>query len=109
MEKSVSPVLGEGHTALNEWKFLSGILSGEPIDSAQLDFYLLMANKNSTSSNNTNAQKMAFQPLQTSGEKFASNRFAVNEVQSPTRVKTTFGGESQRYSRFDIGSSCWAT
>lgn len=45
MEKGVVPVLGEEHPCLNEWKYLSGILSADIIDPSQLDFYLLMANK----------------------------------------------------------------
>lgn len=70
MERSVAPALGEGHSALNEWKYLSGILSNEPVDPAQLDFYLLMANKgnnnatNSGISSSSTPQKMTFQPLQ---------------------------------------------
>jgi hypothetical protein len=64
-------VLGEGHSALNEWKYLSGIFSNEPVELAQLDFYMLMANKGSNSSSNSGIsnhsghQKITFQPLQT--------------------------------------------
>jgi hypothetical protein len=46
MENGVIPCLPEDHIILNEWKFLSGILTLEPIDKNQIDFYLLMANKN---------------------------------------------------------------
>jgi hypothetical protein len=46
MENGVIPCLPEDHIILNEWKFLSGILTLEPIDQNQIDFYLLMANKN---------------------------------------------------------------
>lgn len=46
MENGVFPCLPEDHIILNEWKFLSGILTLEPIDKNQIDFYLLMANKN---------------------------------------------------------------
>lgn len=47
MENGVIPCLPEDHIILNEWRFLSGILTLEPIDQNQIDFYLLMANKNS--------------------------------------------------------------
>ena len=47
MNKSVLPCLPSDHSAVNEWKFLSGIMNGRPIDYNQLDFYLLMANKSS--------------------------------------------------------------
>ena len=40
-------MLGEDHPSLNEWKYLSTILSAEHIDPSQIDFYLLMANKSS--------------------------------------------------------------
>lgn len=47
MERGVIPCLPDNHPALNEWRFLSGILASEPTDYAQIDFYLLMANKSS--------------------------------------------------------------
>jgi len=97
MDRTVAPVLGEGHVALNEWKYLAGILSNEPVDSAQLDFYLLMANKGNSSASssgissnsNSNSQKLAFQG--TSTEKFG-NRFGSNEVLSPSRMKSPVSG-----------------
>ena len=49
MNNSVLPCLPKDHTAASEWRFLSGILTGRPIDYNQLDFYLLMANKSSPS------------------------------------------------------------
>ena len=49
MEKTITPALGDSHPSLNEWKYLSGILSTQPIDSSQIDFYLLMANKSGIS------------------------------------------------------------
>jgi len=45
MDKSVTPYLSDSHV-INEWRYLSGIMSGDPIDFGQIDFYLLMANKN---------------------------------------------------------------
>jgi len=45
MERSIIPYLPEQHPALNEWKFLNGIVSNTPIDYTQLDFYLLMVNR----------------------------------------------------------------
>jgi len=47
MDNGVIPCLHDDHIILNEWKFLSGILTLEPIDQNQIDFYLLMANKKS--------------------------------------------------------------
>jgi hypothetical protein len=48
MSKSVIPALPQNHHSLNEWKFLDGILCSNPIDFGQLDFYLHMVNKNSS-------------------------------------------------------------
>jgi len=45
MNNSVLPCFPDNHSSVSEWKFLSGILSGQPIDYNQIDFYLLMANK----------------------------------------------------------------
>lgn len=48
MNRTVVPALPDNHHSLNEWKFLNGIISSNPVDCAQLDFYLHMVNKNST-------------------------------------------------------------
>jgi hypothetical protein len=69
MEKGVAPVLGEDHPCLNEWKYLSGILSADTIDPSQLDFYLLMANKagNSGIKNNPSTLQKPINVYQLSG------------------------------------------
>lgn len=46
MSNTVVPSLPNNHPALNEWKFLTGILNNSSIQYNQLDFYLHMSNKN---------------------------------------------------------------
>lgn len=48
MNQSVIPSLPQNHPSLNEWKFLNGIISSNPIDCSQLEFYLHMVNKNNS-------------------------------------------------------------
>ena len=46
-ERTVSPHLNQNEEVMREWNHLNKILSSEPIDYSQIEFYLLLANKGS--------------------------------------------------------------
>ena len=48
-EKSVSPHLSDNDQVMREWNHLNKIISANPIDYSQIEFYLLLQNKNQTS------------------------------------------------------------
>ena len=45
-EKSVAPHLSGNDEVVREWNHLNKIISADPIDYSQIEFYLLLANKN---------------------------------------------------------------
>lgn len=45
-ERTVGPHLSQNEEVMREWNHLNKILSAEPIDYSQIEFYLLLANKN---------------------------------------------------------------
>lgn len=97
MERTVAPVLGEGHSSLSEWKYLSGILSASPIDISQLDFYMLMANKSSNSGIQSTGQTVqkggqVYEPL----KKNSNSQFDLDS--SPNRQRLNFGNEPPKLS-----------
>ena len=96
MEKGISPFLGEDHPSLHEWKYLKGILEGDPIDSTQIDFYLLMANKSDASENkvkSTSVNKL------TSSSRGYDRNFQHGSTMrtSPLKVIESKGTDSRRY------------
>lgn len=48
-EKSVAPYVGQNDDVMREWSHLNKIISSEPIDYNQIEFYLLLSNKNTPS------------------------------------------------------------
>lgn len=48
-EKSVIPSINENNSLLSEWKHFNGMISADPIDYQQVEFYLLMLNKSNPS------------------------------------------------------------
>lgn len=48
-EKSVSPHLSGNDEVMREWNHLNKIISADPVDYSQIEFYLLLANKNQPS------------------------------------------------------------
>jgi hypothetical protein len=48
-DKSISPYLSGNETVMNEWKYFSKLISADPIDYSQIEFYLLLANKSNNS------------------------------------------------------------
>jgi hypothetical protein len=48
-DKSISPYLSTNDTVMNEWKYFSKLISADPIDYNQIEFYLLLANKSNNS------------------------------------------------------------
>ena len=45
-ERTVSPHLSQNEEVMREWNHLNKIITSEPIDYSQIEFYLLLANKN---------------------------------------------------------------
>ena len=92
--------MGDSHPCLNEWKYLSGILSTNPIDSSQIDFYLLMANKSSGISEPKSATFPSQRPHHIYGtgfDKTTSGSYANDS--SHTRLKSNMGMKSSMDSR----------
>ena len=99
MEKTITPTLGESHPSLNEWRFLSGILSSDPIDPTQIDFYLLMANKSSGISEPKSATfPQRPQLFGSRNEKLNASGNYANDS-SHTRLKSNLGMKSSMDSR----------
>lgn len=91
MEKSVVPSLGETHSSLSEWKYLNGILSADRIDSDQLEFYIMMANKsgNSGIKSNSSAMQKQVPSYQLASDRSTKKSFTKEEEQG--RQQLTFG------------------
>ena len=47
-DKSISPYVYNNESIMNEWKYFSKLISTDPIDYSQIEFYLLLANKSHT-------------------------------------------------------------
>jgi hypothetical protein len=69
----------------NEWKMFNSIISSDPIDPNQLDFYIYMANKqtNSPAYNKTNPPER-----QTAGNLTEFSRFGKSNSQAPNLNST---------------------
>ena len=50
-EKSVMPFVGGNDEIMREWNHLNKIIGSEPIDYSQIEFYLLLSNKNTPTPN----------------------------------------------------------
>lgn len=48
-EKSVAPYVSNNDDILREWNHLNKIISADPIDYSQIEFYLLLSNKGAQS------------------------------------------------------------
>lgn len=48
-EKTVTPHVSQNDEVMREWNHLNKIISTDPIDYSQIEFYLLLANKNNSS------------------------------------------------------------
>lgn len=48
-EKSVAPFVSHNDEVMREWNHLNKIISAEPVDYSQIEFYLLLSNKGSGS------------------------------------------------------------
>lgn len=46
-DRTVAPHLSHNEEVMREWSHLNKIISSEPVDYSQIEFYLLLANKNS--------------------------------------------------------------
>jgi hypothetical protein len=90
MEKGVAPFFPEDHSVVNEWKFLSTMLSADPVDYSQIDFYLMMTNKSSSPYQSSVANNTYTQPQSTNTE---TNNFAhlTNSQYSPVIKKSGMG------------------
>ena len=44
-DKSIAPYVANNDGVMNEWKYFSRLISSEPIDYSQIEFYILLANK----------------------------------------------------------------
>jgi hypothetical protein len=53
-EKSVAPFVSTNDDVMREWNHLNKIISADPIDYSQIEFYLLLSNKNNPSGSKTN-------------------------------------------------------
>lgn len=51
-EKSVAPFVSGNDDVLREWNHLNKIISADPIDYSQIEFYLLLSNKGSPTTSN---------------------------------------------------------
>lgn len=47
-EKSVSPLVSGNDEIMREWNHLNKIISNDPVDYSQIEFYLLLSNKNNS-------------------------------------------------------------
>ena len=83
-------MLGEDHPSLNEWKYLSTILSAEHIDPSQIDFYLLMANKSSISESKSRSPEYnrSFTKYGTSYDKADKSNSSFTNERSHQRIKS---------------------
>ena len=52
-EKTVIPSVAQNDEVMREWTHLNKIICADPIDYSQIDFYLLLSNKNNPSSSQT--------------------------------------------------------
>jgi len=75
---------------MKEWSHLNKIISSDPIDYSQIDFYLLLSNKNSSNSSDT-MNKGSKNTIGSSNKIIIddSNKFRYNEV-LPNMDKNTF-------------------
>ena len=44
-QKTINPHVSTNQSVMNEWKYFSRLISTDPIDISQIEFYLLLANK----------------------------------------------------------------
>jgi hypothetical protein len=81
-ERSVSPHLSQNEEVMREWNHLNKILVADPIDYSQIEFYLLLANKNSPSSRGSQQQiGGSFTKIPPED---ASNRFRASDFNTRT-------------------------
>lgn len=45
-DKSVAPYVNQNEDIMREWNHLNKIISSDPIDYSQIEFYLLLSNRN---------------------------------------------------------------
>lgn len=86
-EKTVMPAVIQNDEIMREWNHLNKIISADSIDYAQIEFYLLLSNKNNT----TNSQSRNSQHNIGSANKIQENdvKFRLGEF-NPAADKNSF-------------------
>jgi hypothetical protein len=110
MENTVAPTLGEEHPSLHEWKYLSGILSGEPIDHNQIEFYLLMSNKSEVrdgKSKSTSVHKPVSKYSLGFDKSVGSG--ISSDAAGHHRMGSNLTGDSRKYSPSHLERPCFRT
>lgn len=83
-DKSISPYVSNNDAVMNEWKYFSRLISTEPIDYSQIEFYILLANKSQHhSSPNINNDYSSNAP-------YSDSRY--NPPQTPSQLKNLEAG-----------------
>lgn len=131
-EKSVAPNVSRNDEVMREWNHLNKIISADPIDYSQIEFYLLLSNKNSGSSSQTPNNRGSQQNIGSSNKitdadnKFRYSDFNVimeknNFDKNNFEKKGSFMGNSasKKYFTFHVGRTssaaskdskkCWST
>ena len=80
-ERTVAPHLSQNEEVMREWNHLNKIIGSDPVDYSQIEFYLLLANKNppSTKSSQQNIHSYGKIPEE------PSNRFRQSDFNSVMR------------------------
>ncbi len=79
-EKNILPSVNENEEIMKEWNHLSKLINSQPIDYSQIDFYLLLANKNNNniSSARNNPMVKSHTKINDNESKFKRNDFSHN-------------------------------
>ena len=74
--------MGQNDEVMREWNHLNKIISADPIDYSQIDFYLLLSNKNNNTSQQ-NITKGSQNSITSSNKNIEEpNKYRYNEVNS---------------------------
>lgn len=81
-DKSISPYVNNNESVLNEWKYFSRLISTDPIDYSQIEFYILLANKSQQSPSPPDFRSSAYHDLKYNPPQTPSQLKAVDELRS---------------------------
>lgn len=75
----MAPYVSQNEEIMREWNHLSKIISGDPIDYSQIEFYLLLANKGNSNSKGSQQNINSSSKLPEDSNKFRYSDFNTME------------------------------